>query len=203
MARTDFSSHVQESRVSVLAIMAVPGIPTLPATKEFVMRYSPAAAALALLAAVSSSVSYGADYEPDPLAAALVAAGKTKLQAGDTQGATDQFEAALTVDPGYSAIYLDLAEAARVEGLQGKAIHYYREAQERDPDNFAAISGEGEALLEKGALEKARVNLSKLESLCGESCAETRQLAAAIANDSRSMVLTAEAVTPEPVITQN
>jgi hypothetical protein len=52
-------------------------------------------------------------------------------------------------------------------------------------------------------LEKARVNLSKLESLCGESCAETRQLAAAIANDSRSMVLTAEAVTPEPVITQN
>lgn len=167
------------------------------------MRYSPAAAALALLAAVSSSVSYGADYEPDPQAAALVAAGKAKLQAGDTQGATDQFEAALAVDPGHSAIYLDLAEVARVEGLQGKAIHYYREAQERDPGNFAAISGEGEALLEKGALEKARATLSKLESLCGESCEETRQLAAAIASDPQSTVLTAEAMTPDSVVTQN
>jgi tetratricopeptide (TPR) repeat protein len=152
---------------------------------------------------VSSSVSYGAEYEPDPRAAALVAAGEAKLQAGDAQGAIDQFESALAVDPGHSAIYLALAEAARVEGMQGKAIHYYRAAQERDPGNFAAMSGEGEALLEKGALEKARATLSKLESLCGENCAETRQLAAAIANGPISTVLTAEAVTPDTVITQN
>lgn len=184
-------------------MMAVPGKQMLPVTKEFVMRYSPAAAALALLLAVSSSVSYGANYEPDPAAAALMAEGRDRLAAGDPQGAIDYYESALAVDPAYTAVYLRLAEVARQNGLQGKAIHYYREAQSREPGNFAAISGEGAALLEKGAVEKARANLSRLESLCGVSCAETRELAAAITAGARSAVLRAEAVTPETVVTQN
>ena len=157
------------------------------------MRYLPAAAALSLLAAVTASVGYGAERAPDPRAAALVAEGRAALNAGETQGAIDLFEAALAVDPAYTPIYLELAEAARQEGLQGKAIHYYRAALERDPKNFAAISGEGEALLEKGAVEKARRNLAQLESMCGSACDETRQLAAAL--DSPPTVLTAEAVT--------
>ncbi len=165
------------------------------------MRYLPAAAALSILAAVTASVSLGAEREPDPRAAALIADGRTALGTGDTQAAIDSFEAALTVDPGYTAIYLDLAAAARQDGMQGKAIHYYREAIERDPRNFAAISGEGEALLEKGAVEKARRNLARLESLCGASCMETRELAAALA--SGPPVMTAEVTTPVRVITQN
>ena len=165
------------------------------------MRYLPAAAALSLLAAVSASVGYGAEREHNPQAVSLVAEGRAALGAGDTQGAIDAFEAALAVDPGYLEVYLDLAEAARAEGLQGKAIHYYREALERDPSNFAAISGEGEALVEKGAVEKARRNLAQLESLCGTGCTETRQLAAALA--SRPTVMTAEAMTPDSVVTQN
>jgi len=164
------------------------------------MRYLPAAAALSVLAAVTASVGLGAEREPNARAAALIAEGRAALGTGDTQGAIDSFEAALTVDPGFTAIYLDLAEAARQDGMQGKAIHFYREALERDPRNFAAISGEGEALLEKGAVEKARLNLAQLESLCGESCSETRDLAAAIASGP---VMTAEVVTPVPVITQN
>ena len=98
---------------------------------------------------------------------------------------------------------LDLAEAARRSGLQGKAIRYYREALDRDPNNLAAISGEGEALLEKGAIEKARRNLAQLESMCGDDCEETRQLAAALQRGLQATVLTAEAVTPDPVVTQN
>ena len=50
----------------------------------------------------------------------------------------------------------------------------------RDPDNFAAISGEGEALVEKGAMKKAKRNLAKLESMCGASCPETLQLQSSI-----------------------
>ena len=88
-------------------------------------------------------------------------------------------------------------------GLQGKAIHYYREALEREPNNFAALSGEGEALLEKGAVEKARRKLAELKSLCGEQCSESRQLAAAISAGPQTATLTAEAVMPEPVVTQN
>ena len=166
------------------------------------MRYFPAALALSLVAAVTASVGYGAEREPDPRAAALVAEGKSELAQGQVQAAIDSFEAALAIDPAYTPIYLDLAEAARSSGLQGKAIHYYREALEREPNNFAAISGEGEALLEKGAIEKARRNLAQLESLCGGNCRETQELAAALQR-GRPPVLTAEAVTPSTVVTQN
>jgi len=167
------------------------------------MRYTPAAVALSLLVAVTSSVGYGAAREPDPRAAVLVQQGRAALSAGETQAAIDSFEAALAVDPGHTAIYLDLAEAARQQGLQGKAIHYYREAQKHEPGNLAAISGEGEALVEKGAVEKARRNLSRLESLCGGGCTEARQLAAAIQQGPQAPVLTAEAVTPDPLVVTN
>jgi tetratricopeptide (TPR) repeat protein len=177
--------------------------PFRSALKEFVMRYTPVAVALSLAVAMTSSVGYGADRQPDPRAAALVAEGRSELGSGQVQAAIDSFEAALAIDPGHTPIYLDLAEAARQAGLQGKAIHYYREARERDPNNLAAISGEGEALLEKGAVEKARRNLAQLESICGADCEQTRELAAALARGPQQTVLTAEAVTPDTVVTQN
>lgn len=168
------------------------------------MRYYPAALALSLLAAVSASVGHGQAPESESaLARSLLASGRALLAAGDTQAATDAFEASLAVDPAYVAGYLALGDAARTEGLQGKAIHYYREALERDPDNFAALSGEGGAMVEKGALEKAKKNLVRLEGLCGKDCSETRQLAAAIARGPIPRVLSAEAVTPEPVPDKN
>ncbi|HSG34072.1 MAG TPA: tetratricopeptide repeat protein [Sphingomonadaceae bacterium] len=167
------------------------------------MRYYPAALALSLAVAVSASMGQAGDYQADPRAAALVTEGRALLEAGETQGAIDAFEAALAIDPGYSEVYLDLADASRAVGLQGKAIHYYREALEREPGNLAALTGEGEALVERGALEKARQNLAKLETMCGEGCVETRELAAAIEAGPSPQVLTAEAVTPDPMVTQN
>lgn len=145
------------------------------------MRFAPAAAALSLFLATTASVTYADDVKPDPRAEALVLQGKASLAAGETQAAIDAFEAALAIDPAYTPIFVELAEAARQDGLQGKAIRYYREALERDPGNFAAIAGEGAALVEKGALEKAKRNLSRLESLCGSSCPETVALQTRIA----------------------
>lgn len=171
--------------------------------REFVMRYYPAALALSLLAAVSASVGQAGEYNPDPRAEALVMEGRAMLAGGETQAAIGAFEAALAIDPGYYDVYLDLADAARADGLQGKAIHFYREALEREPSNLAAITGEGEALVERGAVEKAKQNLAKLESLCGEGCVETQTLAAAIAAGPQQQILTAEAVTPDAVVTQN
>ncbi len=167
------------------------------------MRFAPAAAAVSLLVAVTSSVGLTAERAPDPRAASLVAEGRAALSAGQSQKAIDAFEAALAVDPGYTAVFLELAKAARSDGLQGKAIAYYREALERNPENYAALSGQGEALIAKGALAKAKVNLGKLESLCGRGCPETQVLAQAIAKGPQQQVLTAEAVMPEPVVTQN
>ncbi|MEO9462854.1 MAG: tetratricopeptide repeat protein [Marinomonas sp.] len=140
------------------------------------MRFGPAAAALSLFLAVNASVGHADNHVADPRAASLVVEGRAALAAGNAQGAIDAFEAALVIDPAHTAIFLELAAAARVDGLQGKAIRYYREALERDPGNYAAISGEGEALVEKGALEKAKRNLAVLKSQCGSECPETLAL---------------------------
>lgn len=168
------------------------------------MRYFPAALALSLLGTVTASSLHSASPAPLlPRAAALVAEGRNALSAGNIDGAIDAYEAALTVQPGSAAIYLGLAEAVRRQGMQGKALHYYREVLERDSQNLAAISGEGAALVEKGAIEKARRNLARLQGLCGDDCDASRQLAAAIAKGPAPRVVTAEAAKPEPVVTEN
>jgi len=167
------------------------------------MRYAPVAAALSLVLAVSASMGTAQDRDASPRAAMLIAEGKAALAAGQPQRAIDYFEAALVVDPAYTPLFIDLGQAARREGMQGKAIRYYRDALRRDPDNLAAISGEGEALVEKGAVEKARGNLAKLEDLCGDSCPETVKLASAIARGPQPQVLRAEAILPDAQVSQN
>ncbi|MFA7586298.1 MAG: tetratricopeptide repeat protein [Novosphingobium sp.] len=168
------------------------------------MRYTPAAVALALVAAVSASVSHSTPQLPmNPRAAALVAEGRAALESGQVDSAVDAYEAALTIQPGSATILLHLADATRRQGMQGKALHYYRAAIEQEPANVLAIAGEGAALVEKGALEKARRNLSRLKTLCGDDCDATRQLAAAIARGPVTRIVTAEAVKPEPVVSDN
>ena len=169
------------------------------------MRYYPAGIALSLALAITASMGTAAPRQADPRAVTLVAEGRAQLEAGDTQAAIDSFEAALAVDPAYVRVFIELGDAARQSGLQGKAIHFYREAQERDPGNLAAIAGEGAALAEKGATAKAQEKQAMLESLCGSNCVETRYVAAAIARGPlpQDAVMTAEAVQPEAGVTSN
>lgn len=165
------------------------------------MRFAPAGMALSLVLAVTASVSHSASPQPlDPRAAVLVNQGRAALEGGNADAAIDAFEAALAIQPGATPITLGLAEATRKQGLQGKALHYYREALERDPQNLAAISGEGATLVEKGAVEKAKRSLTRLEGLCGASCQETRDLAALIARAGAAQMVSAEAVRPNPAV---
>jgi tetratricopeptide (TPR) repeat protein len=180
--------------------MTDPGFPA----KDLLMRYTPAALALSLVALLTASVGYSAPPQPlDPRAATLVAQGRGELAAGRIDAAIDAYEAALAIQPGSVAVLVQLADATRRQGMQGKALHYYREALAADPQNVTAISGEGSALVEKGAVEKARRNLTRLEGLCGSSCDATRQLAAAISKGASPRMVSAEAVKPEPVVTEN
>jgi Tfp pilus assembly protein PilF len=168
------------------------------------MRYYPAALALSLLAGVTASVGNSAPPQPiDPRAAALVTQGNAEIAAGRVDSAIDAYEAALAVQPGNVSVLLNLAAATRRQGMQGKALHYYREALELEPQNILAIAGEGAALVEKGAIEKARRNLARLQGMCGDNCEASRQLAAAIAKGPIAKVVTAEAVKPNPVVTEN
>ncbi|MDT0574882.1 hypothetical protein RM533_01640 [Croceicoccus sp. F390] len=146
------------------------------------MRYTPLALAICMFVAVGASTSIGrADAPADPRVERLLTDGRATLAQGDVAAAVDRFEAALALAPGYAVTYIDLAATARANGLQGRAIRYYRQALMLDPANLDALAGEGAALAEKGALAKAEQNLVTLRSLCGADCAEAGALAAAIA----------------------
>lgn len=161
---------------------------------ELLMRYSPLAAAISLVVALTASTSFGQAPAPvDPRVADLLATGRAALAEGDVDGATDRFEAALALAPGSAPVLLALGGLAREKGLHGQAIHYFREVQEAEPGNLAAIAGEGAAMAEKGATAKAERQLAKLKSMCGTNCDEATRLSAVIARGPLPQVKSAEA----------
>ncbi len=168
------------------------------------MRFSPPAIAMGLTLLVVSSVGQGQrpDAAVDPVSAALTAEGKILLAAGKLGEATDALESALVADPKNRGAFIALAQAAQREGLSGKAIRYYREALLIEPNDVIALSGQGEAMATKGAIERARENLVRVEKLCIASCVEQTRLAAAIAKAATPAVMSAAAVTPKPTVTE-
>lgn len=121
------------------------------------------------------------DSQLAPLSLQMMKAGEAHLAAGKADAATDSFEAALAADPRNRRAYMGLARAAEAQGLPGKAVRYYREALELDPNDLAALEGQGLALVERGAAARAGDNLERVKKLCQGSCPEADRLAAAIA----------------------
>ena len=118
---------------------------------------------------------------PAPVATSpLVAQGQAAAAAGQYDTATDLLESALAADPRSRAAYLALANVARHQGLPGKSIRLYRQALALDPNDRVALAGQGEALIDKGAVAKAQENLTKLAKLCRGACPEQLALAGAI-----------------------
>lgn len=140
-----------------------------------------AAAALMLLSVSTSLMAQQPDDQIDPKSLALLQEGRATLASGDVEGAQDAIESALAVDPRNRQAFVALAEIARSRGLPGKAIRFYREALALEPNDVAALRGQGEALVAKGATEKAKEVLAKVRTVCGAECGEANVLAAAIA----------------------
>ena len=148
------------------------------------MRFSPVALAVAFAAlSVSTSLSgQRADAQIDPRSMALLAQGRAAAAAGNLDGATDLIETALAVDPRNRAAFIELAAVATRQGLPGKAIRLYREALTIEPNDTAALRGQGDALVQKGAMAAARENLERIKTLCGKKpCPDATALAATIA----------------------
>ncbi len=157
------------------------------------MRFSPLAIALSLTLATVSSASYGqlSDDQINPRSVALVAQGRAALASGDANTAADLVESALAVDPRNRDGYVALAEIADARELPGKAIRLYREALTIEPNDLAALSGQGRVLVERGAIERARRNLTRIEALCETECPPGTDLAAAIAAGPPPQVMAA------------
>jgi Tfp pilus assembly protein PilF len=167
---------------------------------ELLMRVSPYALALALALATVSSTSIGQrpDSQVDARSLALLRQGETLRAAGDLNGANDMLETALAIDPRNRAAFVALGRVAAAQNLPGKAIRFYREALALDPNDVTALAGQGEAMVQKGAVERARVNLARINQLCKAPCPASTALTGAIAKGPPPAVVTAEANTTVP-----
>jgi Tfp pilus assembly protein PilF len=166
------------------------------------MRLLPAALALSFAAlSISTSLSaQRADTAIDPRSMALLAQGRAAASAGKLDQATDLIETALAVDPRNRAAFIELASVAERQQLPGKAIRLYREALLLEPNDVAALRGQGEALVAKGAVQRARDNLARIRTICAKTgCTDATTLAAVIAKGPP--IATASVVVPAPKVT--
>lgn len=164
------------------------------------MRYSPVALTLALtLACVSSGVlAQRPDDQINPASVALTRAGEAALAAKDYQGAIDKLETALAVDPRNRAAYVTLGRVAQAQELPGKAIGLYGQALALEPNDLTALEAQGEAMVQRGAVNRAQVNLQRIRTLCKTACREAQSLAAVIAKGPPPAVVTAQTTTVVP-----
>ncbi|KQM19832.1 hypothetical protein ASE73_17590 [Sphingomonas sp. Leaf24] len=155
------------------------------------------AAALALVCASTSLSGQRPDNQIDPRSTALLQQGRAAQASGNIEGAVGLIESALVVDPRNRPAYIALADIARGQGLPGKSIRLYREALSLEPNDVVALKGEGEALVQKGAVTKARETLAKLKTVCGATCPASDELAASIA---KGPPVTATALQTPPTV---
>jgi Tfp pilus assembly protein PilF len=149
---------------------------------ETMMRLTPIALSAAIALATFASAGQGQrpDDQIDPRSAALVQQASGHIAAGRHNEAIDLLESALAVDPKNRTALIALARVAQAQRLPGKAIRYYAAALVLEPNDVAALAGQGEAYVQRGAVDRARQNLERLRAACGASCPQADALAASI-----------------------
>jgi Tfp pilus assembly protein PilF len=162
---------------------------------EMLMRLTPIALTVAIALATVASAGHGQkpDDQIDPRSVAFAQEAQTLQGAGKYQEALDLLETALAVDPRNRQAYVGMARVAMAQKLPGKAIRFYNEALKLEPNDVNAIAGQGEAFVQRGAVERARRNLERVKTLCANPCSQATTLAAVIAKGPPADVLTAQA----------
>ena len=158
------------------------------------MRISSVAAAVALTLVTVSTSLHGQrpDSQIVPLSLSLLEAGKSAQAAGNLDAAADTLETALAVDPRNRAAFVALGDVAEARGLSGKAIRFYLEALLLEPNDLGALKGQGKSYVSKGAIDRARQNLTKIRKICVKGCSEATTLATVIAQGVPATVLASQ-----------
>ena len=165
------------------------------------MRLMPVALAAVIVAGTMASAGHSQrpDDQIDARSATLSRDAQAALAAGRHNDATDLYETALVLDPRNREAYSGLARVAQAQRLPGKAIRLYQDALTIEPNDLNALAGQGEAYVQRGAVDRARRNLTRVQQLCGRPCPQATQLAAVIQRGPP--VATAEGAqpaTPQP-----
>jgi tetratricopeptide (TPR) repeat protein len=140
----------------------------------------------------SAGQSQRPDDQIDPRSTALVEQAQAQSAAGRLDEANDLLETALAVDPRNRSAYIALGHVAQAQRLPGKAVRYYGDALRMEPNDVNALAGQGEAYVQRGAVERARRNLERVQSLCHQPCPQAQQLAAVIQRGPPAEVLAAQ-----------
>ena len=148
------------------------------------MRLTPLVLCLGLAASTLSVAVVGQrpDDQIAPKSIELMKQGETLLSQGKLVEADDALETALVVDPKNRAAFTVMARVAIKQKLYGQAIKLTNKALALEPTDRDALAVQGEAMVELGALPRAKENLAKLQKLCATGgCPQVAVLSTAIA----------------------
>jgi tetratricopeptide (TPR) repeat protein len=101
--------------------------------------------------------------------------------AGYYENALDALTAVRNKEDATALTYIGYAN--RKIGNVDTGMAYYRQALAIEPNNLYTLEYMGEGYVAMGRVDLAETQLAKLESLCGESCEQYQELAAAIAGE--------------------
>lgn len=147
------------------------------------MRFSPLVLMLGLATSTMAVSVQGQrpDDQIAPQSIEYLRKGEAALAAGNFIIADDALETALVVDPRNRAAFNAMARVAIKQKLFGQAIRLTNRALALEPTDRDAIAVQGEAMVELGAVSRAKENLVKLQKLCTSGCPQVAALTAAIA----------------------
>jgi Tfp pilus assembly protein PilF len=147
------------------------------------MRFSPLVLMLGL--ATSTLAIPAAGQRPDsqivPRSVEFQRRGEAALAAGNLVAADDALETALVLDPRNRDAFKVMARVAIKQRLFGQAIRLTNKALALEPTDRDALAIQGEAMVEAGAVPRARETLAKLQKMCAGPCPQAVSLSAAIA----------------------
>jgi tetratricopeptide (TPR) repeat protein len=137
-------------------------------------------AGVAVALAAGSAIGQRPDDQLSPRSVQLFQQGQAHLAAGRFVEADEAFETSLAVDPRNRAAYNALARVAQRQKLFGQSIRYTKKALLLEPNDRDAIAIQGEAMVELGAVARAKENLARLQKLCPSGCTQLAELSATI-----------------------
>ncbi len=135
------------------------------------------------------------------LAGDLMAQARAAQAANKPSDALDLYETALLADPANPAPYVGLARTYEGLGLQGKALRYYREALELNPNDVSVLESQTLLMIAKGNTEKAQAGLARMKKLCAKTaCPSVARVDAALAKANTQTSMNGR-VAPQRVMT--
>jgi len=158
------------------------------------MRLTPLALCLGLAASTLSVAVVGQrpDDQIAPRSTMLLKQGEALLSQGKFVEADDALETALAVDPKNRPAFNVMARVAIKQQLYGQAIRLTNKALALEPTDRDALAIQGEAMVELGAVPRAKENLAKLQKLCASGCPQLASLSNSIARGPAMAAVTTD-----------